>query len=50
MNQIKISDITLKQTGKDFTLSFKEKIEIPKLLDKLDVTVIELEGIVSCSH
>ena len=45
MDQIKISDITLKQTGKDFTLSFKEKIEIPKLLDKLDVTVIELEGI-----
>ena len=45
MEQIKISDITLKQTGKDFTLSFKEKIEIPKLLDKLDVSVIELEGI-----
>ena len=46
MNRIKISDITLKQTGKDFTLSFKEKIEIPKLLDKLDVSVIEIEGIV----
>ncbi len=45
MKQIRISDITLKQTGKDLTLSFKEKIEIPKLLDKLDVTVIELEGI-----
>ena len=45
MDQIKISDITLKQTGKDFSLSFKEKIEIPKLLDKLDVTVIEVEGI-----
>ena len=45
MNQIRISDITLKQTGKDFSLSFKEKIEIPKLLDKLGVTVIELEGI-----
>ncbi len=45
MDQIKISDITLKQTGKDFSLSFREKIEIPKLLDKLDVTVIELEGI-----
>lgn len=45
MEQIKISDITLKQTGKDFSLSFREKIEIPKLLDKLDVTVIELEGI-----
>lgn len=45
MNQIRISDITLKQAGKELSLSFKEKIEIPKLLDKLDVTVIELEGI-----
>ena len=45
MSQIKISDITMKQSGKDFSLSFKEKLEIPKLLDKLDVTVIELEGI-----
>ncbi len=45
MSQIKISDITMKQSGKDFSLSFKEKLEIPKLLDKLDVAVIELEGI-----
>ena len=45
MNQIRISDITMKQTGKEFTLSFKEKLEIPKLLDKLSVSVIELEGI-----
>ncbi len=45
MEQIRISDITLKQTGKEFSLSFKEKLEIPKLLDKLGVTVIELEGI-----
>ena len=45
MNQIRISDTTLKQTGKDFSLSFKEKIELPKLLDKLNVNVIELEGI-----
>lgn len=45
MDQIRISDITMKQTGKEFTLSFKEKIEIPKLLDKLNVSVIELEGI-----
>lgn len=45
MEQIRISDITLKQAGKDFTLSFKEKLEIPKLLDKLNVSVIELEGI-----
>lgn len=45
MEKVKISDITLKQTGKDFSLSFKEKLEIPKLLDKLGVSVIELEGI-----
>lgn len=46
MEQIRISDVTMKQTGKGFTLSFKEKIEIPKLLDKLGVSVIELEPIV----
>ena len=46
MDQIRISDITMKQTGKEFTLSFKEKLEIPKLLDKLNVDVIEREGIV----
>ena len=46
MDQIRISDITMKQTGKGFSLSFKEKIEIPKLLDKLGVSVIELEPIV----
>ena len=45
MDQIRISDTTMKQTGKEFTLSFKEKLEIPKLLDKLNVDVIELEGI-----
>ena len=46
MDQIRISDITMKQSGKGFSLSFKEKIEIPKLLDKLGVSVIELEPIV----
>ena len=45
MKQIRISDMTMKQAGKEFTLSFKEKIELAKLLDKLGVTVIELEGI-----
>lgn len=45
MNQVRISDITMKQAGKEFSLSFKEKLEIPKLLDKLNVSVIELEGI-----
>ena len=46
MDRIRISDVTMKQSGKDFSLSFKEKIEIPKLLDKLGVSVIELEPIV----
>ena len=46
MNEIRISDVTMKQTGADISLSFKEKIELCKLLDKLGVTVIELEPIV----
>ena len=45
MQKIRISDITMKQTGEDFSLSFKEKIELSKLLAKLGVSVIELEGI-----
>jgi isopropylmalate/homocitrate/citramalate synthase len=46
MNTIKLSDITMKQVADGFSLSFKEKIELAKLLDKLGVSVIELEGIV----
>ena len=45
MNQVRISDVTMKQGSKDFSLAFKEKIELSKLLDKLGVSVIELEGI-----
>ena len=45
MKQIKISDATMKQFSESFCLSFKEKIEFSKLLDKLGVDVIELEGI-----
>ena len=45
MKQIKISDATMTQTSEDFSLSFKEKIELAKLLDKLGVDFIELEGI-----
>ena len=45
MNTIKLSDVTMKQVNDGFTLSFKEKIELAKLLDKLGVSVIELEGI-----
>ena len=45
MKQIRISDATMKQISESFSLSFKEKIELAKLLDKLGVDVIELEGI-----
>ena len=45
MKVIRISDATMKQMSEDFRLSFKEKIELAKLLDKLGVDVIELEGI-----
>ena len=45
MKQIRISDKTMKQTGDSFRLSFKEKIELSKLLDKLGVDYIELDGI-----
>ena len=46
MKQIRISDVTMKQTGSDISLSFREKIELSKLLDRLGVTVIELEPLV----
>lgn len=45
MNKIRISDVTMKQAAEGFSLSFKEKIELAKLLDKLGTDVIELEGI-----
>ena len=45
MNILKLSDVTMKQVADGFSLSFKEKIELAKLLDKLGVSVIELEGI-----
>ena len=45
MKKINISDVTMKQAAEGFSLSFKEKIELAKLLDRLGVSVIELEGI-----
>ena len=45
MKNIRISDVTMKQRADEISLSFKEKIELAKLLDKLGVSVIELEGI-----
>lgn len=44
MKNIRISDITMKQATETISLSFREKIELSKLLDKLGVSVIELEG------
>ena len=46
MKQISITDITIKQSGKSagYLLSFREKIEIAKLLDRLGVDVIELHA------
>ena len=45
MKKIRISDATMTQISEDFHLSFKEKIELAKLLDKLGVDLIELEEI-----
>ena len=45
MEEVKISDITMRALGGQ--LSFKEKIELAKLLDRLGASVIELEGIES---
>ena len=45
MRQIVISDATMKQTTEEMRLTFKEKIELSKLLDKLGVDLIELDSI-----
>lgn len=47
MKRIIIADTTLRQAAKNrsHSLSFKEKVEIAKLLDKLSVDVIELAPI-----
>lgn len=47
MRNISITDITIRQSGKaaGYSLSFREKIELAKLLDRLGVSVIELHPI-----
>ena len=47
MREVRISDVTMKQSGntKALSLTFKEKLEMAKLLDRLGVAVIEVEGI-----
>ena len=49
MNMISISDVTMKQSGKTsgVNLSFREKIELAKQLDRLGVNVIETSPIVN---
>ena len=47
MRTIYISDVTLREAGKDRTgtLSFKERVEIARSLDRLQVDAIELPPI-----
>ena len=45
MRKIMISDATMRQSCEDMRLTFKEKIELSKLLDKTGVDFIELDGI-----
>lgn len=49
MRKIWISDITISQAGsaQGFSLSFREKLELAKLLDKVGVSVIEAGQIVN---
>ena len=49
MREVRISDVTMKEAAftKALTLSFKEKLEIAKLLDRLGASLIEIEGISS---
>ncbi|MBR2822212.1 MAG: hypothetical protein IKE24_00780 [Clostridia bacterium] len=42
MDRIYIADRTLKQAGRQMALSFREKIELSRLLDRLEPDVIEL--------
>ena len=47
MREIRISDVTMRRaaSNKALSLSFKEKLEMAKLLDHLGVSAIEVEGI-----
>ena len=47
MKQISITDVTIKKSGKGagYQLSFREKIELAKLLDRLHADVIELNPV-----
>ena len=42
MKRIRISDMTMKQAAEGLSLSFKVKIELAKLLDRLGASVFDL--------
>ncbi len=45
MRNIGLCDVTVSQKERDFSLSFREHLELAKLLDSLGVAVITLEGV-----
>lgn len=45
MDKVYIADKTLKQTGRQMPLSFREKIELSRLIDRLEVDSLELPAI-----
>lgn len=47
MEEVRICDTTMKlaESSREVALSFKEKLELAKLLDRLEIPVIEIEGV-----
>ena len=45
MERVWISDRTMKQTGRQMPLSFREKIELSRMIDRLEVDALELPSI-----
>ena len=45
MERVYVSDRTLKQAGKKMPLSFREKIELSRMIDRLEVDSLELPAI-----
>ena len=45
MKNVKISDITLRECARNRSLSFKERVEAARTLDRLRPDVIELPAI-----
>ena len=43
--EVRIADVTMRQAAASSALSFKEKLELSKLIDRVGASVIEIEGI-----